>query len=68
MRNIKKGINLLFALTYRFMYTFLSTTQDSITSSLNYDNETSFSRETYYAKYDANLNMILLIYNDSNMK
>jgi len=52
MRNIKKGINLLSALTYRFMYTFLGTTQDSITSSLNNDNSASFSREAYYAKED----------------
>jgi len=65
MRNIKKGINLLSALTYRFMYTFLGTTQDSITSSLNNDSSASFSREAYYAKEDnIQIDVYINIFND----
>src|SRR5580704_13548089 len=50
MRNNKTGIDLLHALTYRFMYTYMNTTKQSITSSLNYDNGTMFTRQAYDAK------------------
>lgn len=50
MRNIPKGVSLNAALSYRFLYTFLKTTKESITSRLNNRNKTELDRQAYDAK------------------
>lgn len=50
MRQRKDGLKLLDALNYRFLYTFLGTTQESVSSKINFKNDTSFDRQTYNAK------------------
>lgn len=50
MRNTKDGISLADALLYKFRYTKIHTTQQEITSSINYKNNTLFTRRSFYKK------------------
>jgi hypothetical protein len=50
MRNSKNGIPLINAFYYKMLHSKLHTTQQEIVSTINYDNGTSFSRQSYSAK------------------
>ena len=47
LRNYKNGINLVDAIFYRFKYSQIRTTKETIASSINYKNDTSFYRQSY---------------------
>jgi hypothetical protein len=50
LRNYKNGINLVDAIFYRFKYSQIRTTKETIASSINYKNDTSFYRQSYERK------------------
>lgn len=72
LRNIKTGVNLIDAIYYRFSYTSKNTTKESITSDLNYTNNTALSRQAFDRKennipinmYRNILNKIIHFYNN----
>ena len=65
MRNISKGISLLDAISYRFTYSFLGTTHESICSALNLKYNENFSRQAYAKKENhIPLDIYVNIFND----
>jgi len=50
LRNRTKGVQLIDAVYYRFMYSKKNTTKEGITSSINYNNLTNFSRQSFNDK------------------
>ena len=50
LRNIIDGVNLIDAIYYRFSYTSKNTTKESITSELNYTNDTDLTRQAFDRK------------------
>lgn len=50
LRNKENGIKLIDAIYYRFCYTDKSSTKESVTSNINMNNETNFTRQGYDEK------------------